>query len=661
MIFTASLAMPARKALGQKSFQTNINKIIDTLPIDPSISDMDAVILGPKDVIGPIGVKVQRAVDNKHEQVCVVYLYEKDNQKELLNCQYKKQVRKIRDAEIKEAQDTFLHDHYVHVGKMVVLPKDLQTPEQVSEEDTQKKPSEEITIAKEVIEEVAPTVELPKLESLEEPTNFQAVDDAVSNIASPKLNIEDTLRQITNYKDWSLFKEQMEKDSVVKHLIDENTEYVGLLNMLEVMDKRIDLVWRDMGLSTEQKFNRIIEIGQEKSNLRSRTNQIQVDKVLRIIESVTIAAKRTVEERIDSVNKAMYQLTTSKEAMFDSSKIDKLIEQRSNVQLELLLLVRELIDLYKSMNLLVTDQIHDLDARLPSSNDFINNLVTPVSNIFTPVNSSDLVTHMMKALQENRVTMSMLEDKLNKLIDTIFNMFQLDEDIIKFQQHRIAQLRANRVEDIVIIDSLLKNVLRVYTGLDNTGATATTLTWCGILSRRHNTLLIDLTGKRKLSTYGVQPVELDDFLTSRPEQQFLCVQGNKMDSEEIQELVNTLKSRLNYYPYINILVEPEDVNTIDQLSDDALTIHYITDCSIRSISAMRKLVITHTTENIARKLITIDCPVNPIMIAEELSLDTENLKIIPIPNLKEIKACALKSERPYDKEIVVQAFEEAFR
>ncbi|QMV40477.1 hypothetical protein [Cohnella cholangitidis] len=53
MIYGASLGPFVKKALTDKGFQTNINKIIETLPLDPKVSNMDAVVLGPKDMYGP--------------------------------------------------------------------------------------------------------------------------------------------------------------------------------------------------------------------------------------------------------------------------------------------------------------------------------------------------------------------------------------------------------------------------------------------------------------------------------------------------------------------------------------------------------------------------------------------------------------------------------
>ena len=126
-------------------------------------------------------------------------------------------------------------------------------------------------------------------------------------------------------------------------------------------------------------------------------------------------------------------------------------------------------------------------------------------------------------------------------------------------------------------------------------------------------------------------------------------------------MVSKLKCFLNYYPYINIIVAPEDPNTIEQLSVDALTIHYITDCTTRSINQMKEVIANNEVKNIAHKLIMIDAPVNPLMIADMLEIDPTITKLVTLPNVNEIKACAIKHDRPYEYSSVVRIYEEAFK
>ena len=696
MIYAASLNIPVKKALGKQVMQSNLNKICSQMSLDPDVTQMDVVILGPRDLQGPRREQVQSAVDKKHPDLCIIYIYEKDGERDFLECEYTKQCKKIKDSVITEAFEEFVGQHKVRSGKQRVSSADFEVPETdgIGDVTTEAPPSYSYTtsnfadmepgddepatvvIPDPITVEEGPSFDIPPIDTSEFTEPPVAKLDTETTVAEPLTapvdvlpnvvtseKIEDMLANLNSFEDWALFKQHLNRDTIVKHLINENTEYVGLINMLEVLDKRIETVWRDPALSTDQKFEKIKAIGLERSVVRASTNSINVEKVISIITTIVLAAKRTVDEKVASLDAALYKITTDKAAIMDTSYIDKAIEERTKVQLELLNISRGIVDLYKSIDVLVTDEIAELDKHLPSANRFINEMVKPIgTQIFTPQNTASLANKLMKALQENRIVASQLEESVNAVIETLFELCEKDEEIIRYQQNMINLLKAHRVEDVIITNSLLKKTLRLFTGADNSGRSATAITWCGILSRRQNCLLIDLTGRAKFREYGITPMLLDDFMTSRPEKQFLCVEADHVPSpDELQEIVNQLKSRLNYYPYVNIIVAPEDEVGIDQLSSDALCIHYITDCSTASINTLKETISKHTFANIARKLITIDTPVSPLMIADSVGIDPTMAKLITLPNVPAVRACSLRHDRPYEYEDVVTIYEAAFR
>lgn len=145
----------------------------------------------------------------------------------------------------------------------------------------------------------------------------------------------------------------------------------------------------------------------------------------------------------------------------------------------------------RGIDLEVSDVILDMDKRLPSDNEYINEMVGSAAEVLTPTNSMELARTMMRALQEKREAFVLMEEQVRKVIDSIRELFDRDEAIIQYQQHITQMLKAHRVEDAVIIDSVIKNILNVYIGQRGSGLTATALTWSGCLARRRNTLLIN--------------------------------------------------------------------------------------------------------------------------------------------------------------------------
>lgn len=780
MIYTASLALPVGGAFGKQARQSTVNKICDNMNLDPDTTTMDSVILGPKDLLGPKAIKISQALNNVHPDICIIYMYTKDDEADLIDVPNKFKCKKIDKSNCKEAFEKFAHEHQIRQGKQRVASADFEVTPVDDESTPEVKPPSAMRKgrfsfgkfrkeeSKPKIEDDVPkadmgpqhgdaktveydpdaltnryvnqgiridntgkavplepayddqagvgepgkvpegllnfeksnehqeystesntdtttgnTTDLPDVSKLfrsdvaSEDTSFQNgtpsfgtpmpvadLDKPTTNTMNPGTpTLEESLASINNYEDWSLFKEKLNHDSIVGALIQENSEYVGLMNMVDVMDKRIETVWRDTALDANAKFEKIKEIGLEKAAVRAASNSIHVQKVISIISTIVLSAKRTVEEKVNSVDTSLFKISSDSDTISDTRYIDQLIAERTKVQMNLLSLSRDIVDLDKSIEDLVNSELKELDAKLPSASAFINDMVKPVGvQIFTPTNTAILANRLLRLLQENRIVTSEIEELVQGVINQLFQLCERDEDTIRYMQNTINLLKANRVEDVVIVDTLLKNILRLYVGDDNSGRSATAITWCGILSRRQNSLLIDLTGRSKFREYGITPISLDEFLSNRIEQQFLCVESDKiLNPEELQKLVDELKLRLNYYPYVNVIVAPEDIAGLTQLSDEAKCVHYITNCTIASLNTMRKVIRSHTSINIARKLVTIDSPVSPLMIADMLRCDPTITKLVTLPSITAIRACAIRHDRPYEYSDVTRAFEEAFR
>ena len=64
MIYGVTLAQHIVKAFGSKAFTVTHSKLCEMLPLDPTISNMDTVILGPRDAEGPYYTSLTQAIKN---------------------------------------------------------------------------------------------------------------------------------------------------------------------------------------------------------------------------------------------------------------------------------------------------------------------------------------------------------------------------------------------------------------------------------------------------------------------------------------------------------------------------------------------------------------------------------------------------------------------
>lgn len=474
-------------------------------------------------------------------------------------------------------------------------------------------------------------------------------------------DFERNLKEVSNFHDWGLFKEAMSKDAAIRQLLEENTTYQGVVQMLSVLDTEIKTTYYDKGLTSQQKFEKVLEIGNKRSTLMATHNDILARKVLDVIDAVTIGARRTVNDLLDEHRKSMEQITVSKEGLFDETELHRLVDMRSKAMCELLALVKSTIQLYQAMDLEVSDVILDMDKRLPSDNEYINEMVGSAAEVLTPTNSMELARTMMRALQEKREAFVLMEEQVRKVIDSIRELFDRDEAIIQYQQHITQMLKAHRVEDAVIIDSVIKNILNVYIGQRGSGLTATALTWSGCLARRRNTLLIDLSNESKLGDYGEDVVDLDEFMRQRIDRPLCVVAGTVPDIEALSELITELKTRLDYYAHINVILDSTQLEYAKVLAKESLTVNYITNCTKDNMEEMGNVYASVDVNNVAQKVLMVNPTIDVLKVAEYMNIDVTSTKCVSIPDVPKIKSCGVLQDKPYEYVGVRTVFEEAFK
>ena len=474
-------------------------------------------------------------------------------------------------------------------------------------------------------------------------------------------DFERNLKEVSNFHDWGLFKEAMSKDAAIRQLLEENTTYQGVVQMLSVLDTEIKTTYYDKGLTSQQKFEKVLEIGNKRSTLMATHNDILARKVLDVIDAVTIGARRTVNDLLDEHRKSMEQITVSKEGLFDETELHRLVDMRSKAMCELLALVKSTIQLYQAMDLEVSDVILDMDKRLPSDNEYINEMVGSAAEVLTPTNSMELARTMMRALQEKREAFVLMEEQVRKVIDSIRELFDRDEAIIQYQQHITQMLKAHKVEDAVIIDSVIKNILNVYIGQRGSGLTATALTWSGCLARRRNTLLIDLSNESKLGDYGEDVVDLDEFMRQRIDRPLCVVAGTVPDVEALSELITELKTRLDYYAHINVILDSTQLEYAKVLAKESLTVNYITNCTKDNMEEMGNVYASVDVNNVAQKVLMVNPTIDVLKVAEYMNIDVTSTKCVSIPDVPKIKSCGVLQDKPYEYVGVRTVFEEAFK
>lgn len=668
MIYVASLSGFGKKTFGDKTLQTKMDKIIEQIHLSPKITGMDTIVLGPKDLsVTQTRNALTSALKEKHEDILIIYLYTNDKQAKYLendNIIAKKLDRKINLKNFKEAVTELLEN------KALIKKEDITKVKKKKTEEPEEKPKKKKLNKKEIkkdpqIEPETPKEEpTPSDETIQEPKD-EVIKEPVEVIKLHKVKtLEERIKECTSFSDWNLFKNLLDKDTIVRDLMTENNQFAETISMLRNVEQEIITIFKDENKTSEQKFEEIRELGIKRSGYKASWNNMITEKVMSILATMTTSAESIIHSRIREITSALDKFSSNTKLYYkeDKEKLDKLIKERLDLQFQLHELSKSLITVYQSMDETVNDIIKSFDNELPSENTYINEIYKTSKNIFTPINAPQLATKLMSDLQKNRISLSALEKTIQEVIAKVFQLCELDETIILHQNKLIKLLEANNVEDVVIVDTILKNALRLYIGPYEVGTRATAITWAGILSRRHNSLLIDLTGSNKFRSYGIEPVTLENFLNNRIQEQFLCVEGDLLStSAKIEDVIAELKTRLNYYPYINIILEASQTSLIKILAEHALSVTYITDCTTRGNTLLGNAIDNITIENIARKIVLIDPPTDEMSILQELNMDPLVTKLITLPHLSKMKACSIKSLPPFNDRDITSIFEKSFR
>lgn len=659
MVYVASLSLLAKKALGSKCHQSSINGILDTLSIDPAVSNMDVVLLGPADLSGPAGKKIPEAVAKRHSGVCVIYLCTNDREAKLFpDAPHIKQVKRIKDTVISEAVTEFYGEDV-----KANSPKYSSAADKVGALGTNPEPPRPIAPP---VEEEETTAEAPAPVELELP-EAQVEQPTVAENEPPKPSpAEDVIASVKSVKDWDILKRQINRDSIIRQLILENNEFAGVANMLNVWDLRIRDVWADPHKSNEEKMRAVQEFGANRQVLQATYNSVLVDKFVSLLERVVSVCSATVEERCNEITHAVISVQQNKDAFLEKavSGEDSLDDTLYERMVELQSIEGELCKMFAFLHHEGMEEIVGrLGEKLPSTNEYINNVLSVSAKLYQPGNTVNLAQAIVDSLAKGQAQLSLIEDKVKGLMSTMFQVIVAQNKVIQYQRDVISCLRANNVESLVVRDSLLKECFNVIVGSEHTGLTATSAIYAGMLSRRDNTLVVDLTGHSHYDRYGYDTVSLDEFMVERIQRPLLFVTGSvDNDPEKVFHLMEELKSRLTYFRHLIIVLDAAQLNVLDQVGREALSISYVTNCTVESLAAVTAAYEAgRKIPNVCHKLICIDSPVDVGMLIATLKMDISMTKLIPIPYLREIKQAAIVRQQPHTYNDVLRVFEEAFR
>lgn len=458
--------------------------------------------------------------------------------------------------------------------------------------------------------------------------------------------LKNEIESIKSFNNWEALNDALQETSIFAELIANDADYNGTLKVLESLEVQMLDIMQNPRLSADEKFDKLLDLGRDKTTTKGITNSIMVDKLISIIHNLSAQVGSIAKGIVDKNYKAIDAAAAVDRIVLDDTANNEVIDAAVKAEVSLLNTKKEIASLYSVMNKTVQDTTKGFTSGLPSENELINQIIGMSDEYFTPKNTKDLFHKMLEALEENKSTFVQADESVNRLLDKLNDVAIKYREVIKYQSERILLLKANRVEDIVIMDTALKPTMQLFIGESGSGVTSTVLARTGVIARgAKNVVIIDLSRKAKFADYGIETETWENFSENRVNREFICVTAPEII--DIDEILSHLKTRLDNYGSINIILSPEQISEAAMLAGDSLTINFISDCTPRNMVVMQEAIgALSSIPNIARKVVLVNPVQDPISCCRTLGVELGNTKLITIPYLPEMKECLVNKTQP---------------
>ena len=465
-------------------------------------------------------------------------------------------------------------------------------------------------------------------------------------VINKSMELKNEIESIKSFNNWEALNDALQETSIFAELIANDADYNGTLKVLESLEVQMLDIMQNPRLSADEKFDKLLDLGRDKTTTKGITNSIMVDKLISIIHNLSAQVGSIAKGIVDKNYKAIDAAAAVDRIVLDDTANNEVIDAAVKAEVSLLNTKKEIASLYSVMNKTVQDTTKGLTSGLPSENELINQIIGMSDEYFTPKNTKDLFHKMLEALEENKSTFVQADESVNRLLDKLNDVAIKYREVIKYQSERILLLKANRVEDIVIMDTALKPTMQLFIGESGSGVTSTVLARTGVIARgAKNVVIIDLSRKAKFTDYGIETETWENFSENRVNREFICVTAPEII--DIDEILSHLKTRLDNYGSINIILSPEQISEAAMLAGDSLTLNFISDCTPRNMVVMQEAIgALSSIPNIARKVVLVNPVQDPISCCRTLGVELGNTKLITIPYLPEMKECLVNKTQP---------------
>lgn len=469
---------------------------------------------------------------------------------------------------------------------------------------------------------------------------------------------KEKLPSIDDYSSLEEIESKVDKNKIYKELLLTNIEFFNTNEALQVLDMQLSNVFHNKTLSIQEKISSMQNIVMNRAILKGKNNGIFVEHLTNIINNIIDLTTLQTDEEIQKMRQRIATITEKELYKGNTELISKLCDERFQLQSKMSGNLVRIVELYNHLTATVIDSQKTFIDGIPSGNPYINAYLQPTVGI-APVDLSKHIDSLFQALSDGKVKLSAVETEIRALLETSAQMCEIGENIIAAQRELIETMQAQKIEDVIIVDSLLKNCLRIYVGSDNSGKTASSVIINEIHKRKGNALLLDLTRNNRATSYLNTMENIENVIEEPNRGKYCNLYCKNFRKIDFNKLIEYLQDCATYFRFINIIADTE--TQIRDLQIYALSVNIFLKPDIFSINRAKDYINTITTDNIAKRICVVNPAVEPTEMFHILNLSPTEYKYVSIPNMPEITKAMLRKINPGLDKNIRMIFEEQFQ
>lgn len=638
---------------------SKIDSIAEAITIDPSITQpVTQLYIVSNDDIKNIKVKkvLETAMASKHVDSRIIYVNKNGrNIPGITEDMFDAYLSKPTKSELEDKCSFFVKE-YMAKGKFEAKD-DLTTFEEYTPKDviTKVAPKEVVKEDKEIIdlhiEEQTPTIKVE--DSSSDSDLLRRIRESEGNLAN--------LLNVTN---------EVTASSIIKEVASVNATYRASENYITSISEVIQSVLCNPDYTTKDALSKVSALLHDKAAIKAKTNSIVEQSVEEIILAIVDKAKTYVENKtLELDNQLMFALKHNKTIEAPNISLANIIERRTRLLLELNtedLEIKRLADICSSTVDELVNKVSDESVSATNS-PIVDSQLKVKHGSIVPENLLNTLDNLFLLGKTSSEEFGKLSALVNSSLNKVYSILALYKEESEILGDTIRFLKANNVEDTVVANTILKKTNRLFINDGDFDSQALTYLISKNNSRKSsNVLLIDTSGSNVFELLGIPTIRYSDFMEGEYMSSRLLVISTYNDPgmsvstiEDCQRLSTRLLHYAKHYSSINVMCNTKQDVLINEFNKDVLSITYLIDCFPSSIKSMKECISKYTTKNTASRVVLVNYLADSSSICEELGvLDRLDMQLAMIPNIPELRYCALHRQDPSDVDSIVDTCKE---